>query len=37
MQIKRAGWIRESHYNVEMEGWMQKDGNMMCKLIDVNG
>ena len=32
MQIKRAGWIREGHYDVEMKEWLHTGDKMMCKL-----
>ena len=31
MQIK-GGMDKEGHYDVEMKGWMQKGGIMICKL-----
>ena len=39
MQIK-GGMDTEGHYDVEMKGWMQKGGIIMCKLkgrIDNEG
>ena len=31
MQIKR-GMDKGGHYDVEIKGWMEKEGIMMCKL-----
>ena len=36
MQIKK-GMNTGGHYDVEMKGWMQKDGIIRCKLKGTDG
>ena len=37
MQFKRAEWIRDGHYDVEIKGGMQKGGIIMCKIKRADG
>ena len=37
MMCKLKGRMEKGHYDVEMKGWMQKGGIMMCKLKGQDG